>query len=95
MRTLYKKEDDSVGYRCPGEPVCQYLKKGGSEEETKGRMCLCNSLIAAVGYGQIQKNGCKEKPLLTAGKGISEIKEFIGRDRDSYTAHDVIKAILC
>ena len=54
LRTLYKRKDQSVGYRCPAEPLASYLQKGGKEEETHGRKCLCNGLMATVGMGQSQ-----------------------------------------
>src|SRR5665213_2625875 len=61
LRTTYKRKDGSVGYRCPGEPLDSYLQKEGKEEETKGRKCICNGLIAAVGLEQEQKSGYTEK----------------------------------
>ncbi len=36
LRHAYKKEDGSVGQRCPAEPVADYVKKGGVEEDTQG-----------------------------------------------------------
>ena len=47
LRTAYEKDDGSIGYRCAAEPVEMYVKKGGREENTRGRKCLCNALMAA------------------------------------------------
>jgi NAD(P)H-dependent flavin oxidoreductase YrpB (nitropropane dioxygenase family) len=52
LRQLYRKPDGSVGYRCPAEPVDIYLRHGGTVEETKGRKCICNGLMATAGLGQ-------------------------------------------
>jgi len=37
LRHLYRKADGTVGYRCPSEPVADYLRKGGQEADTSGR----------------------------------------------------------
>ncbi len=90
LRTAYEKEDGSIGYRCASEPVNMYIKKGGKEENTKGRKCLCNSLMVACGYPLIDKNGQEEKPLVTMGDNY---KSVIGRPY-GYSATDVVKEIL-
>ncbi|HEY9787048.1 MAG TPA: nitronate monooxygenase, partial [Candidatus Obscuribacterales bacterium] len=35
LRTAYKREDGSVGFRCPGEPVADYVAKGGKAEDAQ------------------------------------------------------------
>src|SRR5690606_29930626 len=57
LREAYEREDGEVGYRCPSEPVDDYVAKGGKVEDTVGRKCLCNALTADVGLAQVQKNG--------------------------------------
>jgi len=94
LRHLYKKEDGTIGQRCPAEPVADYLKKGGQEEDTIGRKCLCNALMADIGMGQIQSNGEKELHLLTAGDDLNNIKRMIQPHAQSYSAKDVIKYLL-
>ena len=37
LRHAYKKENGKVGWRCPSEPIEDYLKKGGKLEDTVGR----------------------------------------------------------
>ena len=66
LRHLYKLPDGSLGYRCPAEPVDQYVKKGGAIEDTVGRMCLCNNLGAAAGFPQQRRDGYVEPPLVTS-----------------------------
>lgn len=75
-----------VAWRCPAEPVDQFVAKGGKIEDTVGRKCLCNALMSDTGLAQIQKGGEVELPLLTSGDGIFALSDWaVG-----YTAADVI-----
>jgi nitronate monooxygenase len=94
LRRMYKKHDGTIGYRCPGEPVKDYLRKGGSIEETEGKKCLCNALVANIGLPQTHKGGYVEKPLVTAGDSLPELRRYISHDRHEYSALDVINYIL-
>ena len=94
LRTSYMKEDGSVGYRCPAEPVEDYVRKGGNIEDTVGRKCVCNGLMATVGLGQNQKGTYEEPPLLTAGDEAAHVAKFLKPGKDSYTAKDVIDTLL-
>ncbi len=90
LREPYQKENGAIGYRCPSEPVEDYLKKGGKIEDTYGRKCLCNGLVAAVGLPQI-RNGIFELPLVTSGDEINKVKPLI---KDfAYSAKDVLNYI--
>lgn len=93
LRRIYRKADGRLGYRCPGEPVEAYVRKGGSESETKGRKCLCNCLLANVGLSQHRPNGEVEKPMLTAGSDLAAITAFLPPGEDSYGAADVIRKL--
>ncbi len=81
--------DGKVGLRCPAEPVDHYLKKGGSVEETKGRKCLCNALMADIGMPQVKTSGEIELPLLTAGDDLNQLHRILGQ-RAGYTAEEVL-----
>jgi NAD(P)H-dependent flavin oxidoreductase YrpB (nitropropane dioxygenase family) len=94
LRHAYQKEDGTVGQRCPAEPVKDYVKKGGLEEDTVGRKCLCNALMADIGMGQIQAGGYEEVPLLTAGDDLNNIKRMMKPGFRSYSAKDVINYML-
>lgn len=94
LRHLYKKEDGTIGQRCPAEPVADYVKKGGLEEDTVGRKCLCNSLMADIGQPQIQAGGQKEVHLLTAGDDLNNIARMMKPGKESYSARDVIAYLL-
>jgi nitronate monooxygenase len=89
LRTAYRMEGGRLGYRCPAEPVDTYVKKGGDLEETMGRKCLCNALMADIGFGQVRDGGEVEKPLLTSGDDLTQITRFAA-GRTSYSAADVI-----
>jgi nitronate monooxygenase len=93
LRTAYRMEGGRLGYRCPAEPVDTYVKKGGDLEETVGRKCLCNGLMADIGFGQLRDGGEVEKPLLTSGDDLKQITRFAA-GRTSYSAADVIDFLL-
>ena len=44
------RREGNIGYRCAAEPVANYVAKGGKAEDTVGRKCLCNALLANIGY---------------------------------------------
>ncbi len=91
LRSLFRKEDGSVGYRCAAEPVENFVKKGGASEETEGRKCLCNSLLATIGLGQNRRDGSIENPLVTVGDSVKDVVCRLAGDRDEYSAVDVLR----
>ncbi|MBX9769282.1 MAG: nitronate monooxygenase [Bdellovibrionales bacterium] len=93
LRHAYRKTDGSAGYRCPAEPVKDFLAKGGALEETVGRKCLCNSLFANVDQAQKQASGFEELPLVTAGDDYLGLMRYIQASED-YSANDVINDLL-
>jgi nitronate monooxygenase len=93
LRRAYRKEDGTLGYRCPAEPVEDYVRKGGKAEDTAGRKCLCNGLMANIGLGQRRADGYEEPALLTAGNDLACITAFVTPERPSYHAADVVRAL--
>ena len=93
LRELYRKDDGSVGYRCPGEPVEDFVGKGGDLASTVGRKCVCNGLLSTVGLGQVRK-GLEEPPLITAGDAIKDIGRFLKPNSTTYSAKDVLDSLL-
>ena len=73
LRELYKRPDGNVGYRCAAEPVALYVAKGGNEEDTINRKCLCNNLCATAGFPQHRRDGYVEPPMITAGDTLESI----------------------
>ncbi len=98
LRSPFVKTDGSVGYRCPAEPLDAYTRvKGGREQNTEGRRCLCNALLASAGYAQRRPSGYVEPPLVTAGSDFSTVARLargMGPGRGTYSAREVIDYIL-
>lgn len=94
LREAYSAGDGKLGYRCAAEPVENYLAKGGKIEDTVGRKCLCNALMANIGHAQVRKDKSIEPALITVGDDLNSIVQFLAPGRDSYTAGDVISAML-
>ncbi len=94
LRTIYRRDDGSVDYRCAAESVASYVKKGGDVTETEGRKCLCNALLANVGLPQRRPSGYLEQPLLTAGDDLLQVAGFLEADKDTYGAADVVDYLL-
>lgn len=93
LRTAYFTPEGRIGYRCPAEPVDAFVRKGGTPEETEGRRCLCNALLASIGHAQVRAGGRTEPPLVTSGEELKSISIFLaGRSR--YSADDVIDYLL-
>lgn len=94
LQVSYKREDGTVGRRCPAEPEKQYETKGGEMSDTLGRKCLCNGLMANIGFPQVRRGGYVEKPLITAGEDIHVIKRFLKGSNSSYGATEVVNFLL-
>jgi nitronate monooxygenase len=95
LRHYYQKEDGTLGYRCPAEPIDDYVRKGGKVADTAGRKCICNGLLATVGLGQVRDDGTScEAPIITAGDDISNVARFLKPGHETYTAKDVIDYIM-
>lgn len=94
LRHAYRKLDGTLGYRCPAEPENQFILKGGVQEETVGRKCVCNGLLATIDLGQLQSEFTLEPPLLTAGDDAVGLNRFISANKPGYTAADVIGYLL-
>ena len=90
LREAYRNTDGGVDYRCPGEPVTTYLAKGGNLENTYGRKCLCNALVANIGYAQVRNGKHTERGLVTTGDDLAGITRFLPANNTSYAAADVI-----
>jgi NAD(P)H-dependent flavin oxidoreductase YrpB (nitropropane dioxygenase family) len=95
LRVAYRRPDGRLGYRCAAEPIEAYVAKGGDPADAVGRRCLCNGLVADVGHAQERDDltgdgdGTVERPLLTAGDDLLELRGFLaGRTR--YSARDVV-----
>jgi nitronate monooxygenase len=94
LRHAYRKEDGTLGYRCPAEPATDFVRKGGVAEETEGRECVCNGLVSTIGLAQIHPDHTTDLPLITAGNDVEHIASYLQPGRDSYSAAEVIERLL-
>jgi NAD(P)H-dependent flavin oxidoreductase YrpB (nitropropane dioxygenase family) len=94
LRVPFERDDGSVGYRCPAEPVDEYVRKGGDVADTVGRSCLCNALTADIGLGQHRKDGYDEMPLVTLGEDLDGARELLARHPDGWSAATAVGYLL-
>jgi nitronate monooxygenase len=94
LRESYATSDGKIGYRCSAEPVANYVAKGGKIEDTVGRKCLCNALLANIGHAQVRKDQSVEPPLITVGDDLNTVAQFLAPGRTSYGAADVVASLL-
>ena len=94
LREAYRTPSGKIAFRCPSEPENVYVAKGGDVENTVGRKCICNALLASVGMPQIRKGGNLEPSIVTSGDDLVEIERLLPPGRRSYTAADVISNII-
>ncbi|GLZ11498.1 2-nitropropane dioxygenase [Actinomadura sp. NBRC 104425] len=94
LRTPYVRANGAVGFRCPAEPVDDYIRKGGAAEDTAGRRCLCNGLVAGIGLAQHRPDGYTEPPLLTLGQDLGFLPDLLDGPGGDYTAADAVDYLL-
>ena len=94
LREPYRTEEGAIGYRCASEPVSLFVAKGGKLEDTVGRKCICNGLMANIGYQQVRNGRREEYGLVTAGDDLVAIARFLQPGRTEYSAADVISQLL-
>jgi len=94
LRQPYQRPDGRVGYRCAAEPVDMFVKKGGKLEDTLGRKCLCNGLMANIGMGQHRKDGYDEVALVTLGQDLAGAEALIQRHPQGWSATAAIDYLL-
>jgi nitronate monooxygenase len=94
LREPYAVGEGEIGYRCSAEPVENYVAKGGKIEDTVGRKCLCNTLMANIGHAQTRRDGSVEPALVTVGDDLNTIAQFLAPGRESYGAADVVERLL-
>ena len=92
LQNAYLDSKGRLLARCAAEPVDDYVRKGGKEEDTERRGCLCNGLMANIGLGQRRTSG-DELPLFTGGDELLSMP--LGSLEDpSYSALDVLDYLL-
>lgn len=76
-------------YRCPAEPIKDYLRKGGNIEKTKGVVSLCNGL-----FGNSQIGGPGEIPTQTYSSKFAFIRELLTDENGDYGVEDAMNYLL-
>jgi len=94
LRHGYRRDDGTLGWRCPGESLELFERKGGDPEHTVGRKCVCNGLLANIGLAQVRSSGDQERPLLTAGDDVAGVARFLPEGSSTYDAQHVIDDLL-
>jgi nitronate monooxygenase len=94
LREPYANPSGNIGYRCSAEPIDIYVSKGGKIEDTVGRKCLCNALMANIGHAQTRKDDVEEPALITVGDDLNTVAQFLAPGRTSYSAADVVESLL-
>jgi nitronate monooxygenase len=90
LREAYRTPTGGIGYRCASEPITVYLSKGGHVDDTVGRKCICNGLLADIGFPQVMNGSRTEKGIVTVGDDITTVGQFLPAGRTHYSALDVI-----
>lgn len=94
LREAYELADGTIAWRCRAEDPEVFVRNGGSREDSVGKKCLCNGLMANIGHAQVRKDAYEELPLVTCGDDLSGILGIAGRERHSYTSAEVIDYML-
>ncbi len=94
LRETYRTEDGTVGHRCAAEPISCFVAKGGQAEDSLGRKCVCNALMANIGLEQVRNGRHVEVGLVTMGDDLQHVTQFIRPNHTTYSAHDVIATLL-
>jgi nitronate monooxygenase len=66
----------------------------GDPRVVRERDCVCNGLLGTIGMGQVRGGGRVEPPLITSGDDVAGILRFVRPGATSYSARDVLDALL-
>lgn len=94
LREVYRTPEGTIDYRCSAEPVTTYLSKGGNVEDTVGKRCLCNALVATIGLPQVRAGKYTENGLVTSGNDLTKLGRFLPPGGLTYHAADVVAKLL-
>jgi len=94
LREAYRTQSGAIDYRCSAEPVTTYVAKGGKVENTVGKKCLCNALMANIGHPQVRNGKYTEQALITSGNDLTGIARFLPPGSSTYAAAHVVARLL-
>ena len=89
LRIPYERPDGAIGFRCPAEPVDNYVDKGGKPEDAIGRCCICNGLMSTVGIGDPG-----EPPIITLGDNVSFLRRLMSDEDAPYSTTNATAYLL-
>jgi len=91
LREPYRTDAGAIDFRCSAEPLTTYVSKGGKAENTPGKRCLCNCLMATIGHPQARNAKLIEKGLVTSGNDLTGLQRFFPPSGElNYSASDVL-----
>ena len=94
LRETCRLPDGQIGYRCSAEPLTVYVSKGGKPEDTAGKRCLCNALLATIGHPQARNGHLTETGVVTSGNDLTTLGRFLPTKGLTYNAADVVAKLL-
>jgi nitronate monooxygenase len=94
LREPFMTAEGAIDYRCPAEPESLYVAKGGKLENTVGKVCLCNALLAVIGHPQVRNCNHVEAGVVTSGNDLTGLARFLPPQGTTYTAAAVIARLL-
>ena len=94
LSETYRTPEGKIGHRCPAEPLTVYVSKGGKAEDTAGKRCLCNALLATIGHPQVRNGNITEAGVITSGNDLSTLNRFLPPEQLTYSAADVVAKLL-
>lgn len=77
LQAAYLTPEGRLDFRCPAEPIEDFIRKGGRAKNTEGRVCLCNGLLATGGLAQVRPDGYVEPPIVTLGEDLSAVRKLL------------------
>ncbi len=93
MVAAYKMGSGAIAFRCPAEPIGDFVRKGGKVEDTESRVCICKALSATAKDGISAELPYVGK-IVTLGKDLSFRDLLLINPDGSYSAEDVIRWVL-
>ncbi len=94
LRETYRTPEGKIDHRCSAEPLTVYVSKGGKAEDTAGKRCLCNALLATIGHPQVRNGHLTETGVVTSGNDLTTLRRFLPQDQLTYSAADVVAKLL-
>lgn len=93
LQVAYKTPEGGLGFRCPAEPVEDFVRKGGRAQNTAGRACLCNGLMSTAGLAQVRAGGYVEPAIVTLGEDLRSVRALLASLPPGQSTYSIGKAL--